>query len=84
MTCQGESLVVAVDDDGRFTDRITDFKGRNVKEADKDIILAVKVIMVDMALFEGEFLCCSYKKRLVLCMRKIPELLVSCSYILIW
>lgn len=42
---------MAVDDDGHFTDRITDFKGRNVKEADKDIILAVKVIMVDMALF---------------------------------
>ncbi|KAL8145892.1 hypothetical protein AgCh_003869 [Apium graveolens] len=39
---KGESLVVAVDDDGHFTDRITDFKGRNVKEADKDIILAVK------------------------------------------
>ncbi|KAL1817390.1 hypothetical protein DCAR_0521820 [Daucus carota subsp. sativus] len=39
---KGESLVVAVDDDGCFTDRITDFKGRYVKEADKDIILAVK------------------------------------------
>lgn len=40
-------MVVAVDDDGCFTDRITDFKGRYVKEADKDIILAVKVIMAD-------------------------------------
>lgn len=56
---------MAVDDNGRFTDRITDFKGRSVKEADKDIILAVKVNMVDMALFEGDFLCCRYKKRLV-------------------
>lgn len=39
---QGESLVVAVDDDGCFTERITDFKGRYVKDADKDIIQAVK------------------------------------------
>ncbi|KAL8144763.1 hypothetical protein AgCh_003100 [Apium graveolens] len=39
---KGESLVVAVDDNGLFTDRITDFKGRYVKEAEKDIILAVK------------------------------------------
>lgn len=34
---------MAVDDDGCFTDRIADFRGRYVKEADKDIILAVKV-----------------------------------------
>ncbi|KAI5665073.1 hypothetical protein M9H77_24396 [Catharanthus roseus] len=39
---KGESLVVAVDDDGCFTERITDFKGRYVKDADKDIIQAVK------------------------------------------
>ena len=31
-------MVVAVDDDGCFTDRIVDFKGRYVKEADKDIV----------------------------------------------
>ncbi|CAN1224850.1 Isoleucine--tRNA ligase, cytoplasmic [Linum perenne] len=37
-----ENLVVAVDDDGCFTDRITDFSGRYVKDADKDIIDAVK------------------------------------------
>ncbi|XP_020394727.1 isoleucine--tRNA ligase, cytoplasmic isoform X2 [Zea mays] len=35
-------LVVAVDDDGCFIEKISDFKGRYVKEADKDIISAVK------------------------------------------
>ncbi|XP_024982543.1 isoleucine--tRNA ligase, cytoplasmic [Cynara cardunculus var. scolymus] len=39
---KGENLVMAVDDDGCFTERITDFSGRYVKEADKDIIQAVK------------------------------------------
>ncbi|CAN0926680.1 Isoleucine--tRNA ligase, cytoplasmic [Linum grandiflorum] len=39
---KGENLVVAVDDDGCYTDRITDFRGRYVKDADKDIIEAVK------------------------------------------
>ncbi|KAL6555673.1 hypothetical protein OROHE_007345 [Orobanche hederae] len=38
---KGENLVVAVDDDGRFTDRIVEFCGRYVKDADKDIIHAV-------------------------------------------
>lgn len=36
-------MVVAVDDDGCFIDRITDFVGRYVKEADKDIVETVKV-----------------------------------------
>ncbi|CAA7028363.1 unnamed protein product [Microthlaspi erraticum] len=39
---KGENLVVAVDDDGSFTERITHFSGRYVKDADKDIIEAVK------------------------------------------
>ncbi|PON74964.1 Isoleucine-tRNA ligase [Parasponia andersonii] len=39
---KGESLIVAVDDDGCFTSRITDFSGCYVKDADKDIIEAVK------------------------------------------
>lgn len=39
---KGEVLVVAVDDDGCFTERIVDFRGRYVKDADKDIIQAVK------------------------------------------
>jgi hypothetical protein len=40
---QASGLVVAVDDDGCFIEKISDFKGRHVKEADKDIISAVKV-----------------------------------------
>ncbi|KAH6765783.1 tRNA synthetase class I L [Perilla frutescens var. hirtella] len=39
---KGENLVVAVDDDGCFTERVVEFTGRYVKEADKDIIQAVK------------------------------------------
>lgn len=38
----GPDLIVAVDDDGRFIERVSDFKGRYVKDADKDIITAVK------------------------------------------
>lgn len=37
-------MIVAVDDDGCFTERITDFSGRYVKDADKAIIEAVKVL----------------------------------------
>ncbi|XP_011037059.1 PREDICTED: probable isoleucine--tRNA ligase, cytoplasmic isoform X1 [Populus euphratica] len=37
-----ENLIVAVDDDGCFIEKITDFSGRYVKDADKDIIEAVK------------------------------------------
>ncbi|CAI9296574.1 unnamed protein product [Lactuca saligna] len=39
---KGENLVMAVDDDGCFTERVIDFIGQYVKEADKDIIQAVK------------------------------------------
>ncbi|XP_059654270.1 isoleucine--tRNA ligase, cytoplasmic-like [Cornus florida] len=39
---KGENLIVAVDDDGLFTEKITDFSRRYIKEADKDIIQAVK------------------------------------------
>ncbi|XP_052173832.1 isoleucine--tRNA ligase, cytoplasmic [Diospyros lotus] len=39
---KGENLIVAVDDDGCFTRKITDFSGRYIKDADKDIVLAVK------------------------------------------
>ncbi|CAI9284406.1 unnamed protein product [Lactuca saligna] len=35
---KGENLVMAVDDDGCFTERVIDFIGQYVKEADKDII----------------------------------------------
>lgn len=36
-------LFVAVDADGCFTKEVSDFSGRYVKDADKDIINAVKV-----------------------------------------
>lgn len=39
---QGGDFPIAVDDDGRFTDKVADFQGRYVKEADKDILAAVK------------------------------------------
>lgn len=39
---KGENLIVAVDDDGLFTGKITDFSSCYVKDADKDIIEAVK------------------------------------------
>lgn len=34
---------MAVDADGRFTEEVSDFYGRYVKDADKDIVNAVKV-----------------------------------------
>ncbi|KAJ6810557.1 putative isoleucine--tRNA ligase, cytoplasmic [Iris pallida] len=37
-----EELIVAVDDDGCFTEKVSTFQGRHVKEADKDIIQFVK------------------------------------------
>ncbi|CAE7572561.1 Iars1 [Symbiodinium natans] len=33
----GSGMVCPIDDDGRFTDEVPDFKGKHVKEADKDI-----------------------------------------------
>ncbi|XP_057959280.1 isoleucine--tRNA ligase, cytoplasmic [Malania oleifera] len=39
---KGESLVVAVDDNGCYTQKITDFCGCYVKDADKKVIEAVK------------------------------------------
>lgn len=38
----GIEVVDPVDDEGRFTAAITDFAGRNIKEADPDIIRAIK------------------------------------------
>lgn len=40
---QASGLVVAVDDDGCFIEKISEFSGRYVKEADRDIINSVKV-----------------------------------------
>ncbi|KAK1257396.1 Valine--tRNA ligase [Acorus gramineus] len=39
---KGEDLIVAVDDDGCFTEKVWDYSGRHVKDADKDIINTVK------------------------------------------
>lgn len=39
---EGITVVLSVDDEGRFVPAITDFAGRNVKEADPDIIRAIK------------------------------------------
>lgn len=36
-------MIVAVDDDGCFIEKIADFSGCYVKDADKDIIEAIKV-----------------------------------------
>lgn len=40
---RGDSVPCPVDDDGAFTASVPDFQGRHVKDADKDIIAAVKV-----------------------------------------
>ncbi|KAJ1703600.1 hypothetical protein LUZ63_003379 [Rhynchospora breviuscula] len=39
---KGDDLVVAVDGEGRFKEKVKDFSGRYVKDADKDIISMVK------------------------------------------
>ena len=39
---EGIEVILSVDDEGRFTREVTDFAGRNVKEADPDIIRAIK------------------------------------------
>ena len=53
----GVPLVNPVDDDGMFTAAVTDFEGRRVKEADKDIILRLKN---DGRLFKQDTLVHSY------------------------
>ncbi len=39
---QGIGLLLTVDDEGRFNSKVPDFEGRNVKEADPDLIRAIK------------------------------------------
>lgn len=46
---------MAVDDNGRFTDRITDFREKYVKDADNDITQAVKAR--DSTTFFGTIMC---------------------------
>ena len=38
----GIGVVLSVDDEGRFTSDVTDFAGRNIKEADPDLIRWIK------------------------------------------
>ncbi|KAI3931872.1 hypothetical protein MKW98_012282, partial [Papaver atlanticum] len=42
---KGKKLIVAVDDDGCFTEKVSHFCGRYVKDADKEIINDVKASM---------------------------------------
>jgi isoleucyl-tRNA synthetase len=39
---KGESVPCPVDDDGRFTNEVTDFVGQHVKDADKEILAKLK------------------------------------------
>ncbi|KAF3434590.1 hypothetical protein FNV43_RR21675 [Rhamnella rubrinervis] len=55
---KGENLIVAVDDDGCFTERITDFSGCYVKHADKGIIESVRVLFAGIGLLGLGALCC--------------------------
>lgn len=54
---QDVDLFVPVDADGCFTKEITDFCGRYVKDADKDIINAVKARVTSGSLY---FFCLDY------------------------
>ncbi|XVF08373.1 hypothetical protein REPUB_Repub06bG0221000 [Reevesia pubescens] len=56
-----ENLIVSVDDDGCFTGKITDFSGCYVKDADKDIIEAVKAKgrLVKLGTFTHSYPFCS-------------------------
>ncbi|GJX64279.1 isoleucine--tRNA ligase, cytoplasmic [Tanacetum coccineum] len=51
---EGENLVMPVDDDGCFTERITRFSGRYIKDAEKDIIQAVKASIEKLRLVQVE------------------------------
>ncbi|XVF55001.1 hypothetical protein PTKIN_Ptkin06aG0001300 [Pterospermum kingtungense] len=57
---KGENLIVPVDDDGCFTGKITDFNGLYVKDADKDIIEALKGKgrLVKLGTFTHSYPCC--------------------------
>ncbi|KAF8402283.1 hypothetical protein HHK36_013235 [Tetracentron sinense] len=54
---KGENLIVAVDDDGCFTGKISDFCGRYVKDADKDIINAVKARLMPTLYLYNMHIC---------------------------
>lgn len=67
---QGGDFPIAVDDDGRFTEKVADFKGRYVKLADKDIVQAVKVSLPRLQgcamLYAGKTLFQVYRPMFVL------------------
>ncbi|XP_031380711.1 isoleucine--tRNA ligase, cytoplasmic [Punica granatum] len=71
---KGEDLVVAVDDDGCFISKISDFSGRNVKDADKDIIEAVKARgrLVKSGSFTHSYPFC-YRSHTPLIYRAVPS-----------
>ncbi|KAI6695906.1 hypothetical protein NL676_023616 [Syzygium grande] len=71
---KGENLIVAVDDDGCFTSKITDFSGRYVKDADKDIIQAVKAMgrLVKSGSFTHSYPYC-YRSQTPLIYRAVPS-----------
>lgn len=54
---------MAVNDDGCFTEKVSDFNGQYVKDADKEIIVAVKVRMTS---FLGTMIFINYPSPLTL------------------
>ncbi|CAH1426933.1 unnamed protein product [Lactuca virosa] len=73
---KGENLVMAVDDDGCFTERVTDFSGRYVKEADKDIIQADKGRLVKSGSFTHSYPFC-WRSDTPLIYRAVPSWFVA-------
>ncbi|KAK4754476.1 hypothetical protein SAY87_002580 [Trapa incisa] len=71
---KGEELIVAVDDDGFFISKITDFSGRYVKDADKEIVEAVKVKgrLVKSGSFTHSYPYC-YRSHTPLIYRAVPS-----------
>ncbi|OVA02875.1 Aminoacyl-tRNA synthetase [Macleaya cordata] len=73
---KGENLIVAVDDDGCFTDRVSDFSGRYVKDADKDIINAAKGRLVKSQTFTHSYPFC-WRSETPLIYRAVPSWFVA-------
>ncbi|TVU08293.1 hypothetical protein EJB05_41693 [Eragrostis curvula] len=69
-------LVVAVDDDGCFTEKVSEFKGRHVKEADKDIISADKGRLVSKGSIEHSYPFC-WRSGTPLIYRAVPSWFVK-------
>ncbi|CAI9294357.1 unnamed protein product [Lactuca saligna] len=69
---KGENLVMVVNDDGCFTERVIDFIGRYVKEADKDIIQADKSRLVKSGSFTHSYPFC-WRSDTLLIYRAVPS-----------